>query len=344
MIHDAERVKQATLAWVKGHFEMNKKFPTKEPEAPSKEAQTGGEAPQEAVEKSAGELQGSSEKEPETLQEMDRALQGEPADLILNLMRKVERMFNCSDGEPRAVSVHPKFEGKGPYPYEVCSFSAKKGGERELQQVVLFAFEALQEDGATFILWRRRPVFEYHGSQVRLYCRLAAIKDNGEQAHLRGEYLQPEGEPSRQLADTVSIDDAPETPPSVAEEIATGPAPLGYDLVEVKEDAVLHCAWLIHSAVKALNDAHGEHTVDWEKNKVSVMAGVNRMLENPDETPEQNHAAWMKFKADEGWVYGLTKDAEAKTHPCLVPYEALPPVQKAKDLIFQAIVRGYFGV
>lgn len=38
-------------------------------------------------------------------------------------------------------------------------------------------------------------------------------------------------------------------------------------------------------------------------------------------------------------VYGEVKDGEAKTHPCLVPYEQLPPAQRLKDDLFAAIVR-----
>ena len=28
----------------------------------------------------------------------------------------------------------------------------------------------------------------------------------------------------------------------------------------------------------------------------------------------------MKQKTDEGWVWGPFKDAEKKTHPCMVPF------------------------
>ena len=38
------------------------------------------------------------------------------------------------------------------------------------------------------------------------------------------------------------------------------------------------------------------------------------------------------------WSYGEVKDAEAKTHPCLIPYDQLPEFQKAKDKLFVAIV------
>jgi hypothetical protein len=37
-------------------------------------------------------------------------------------------------------------------------------------------------------------------------------------------------------------------------------------------------------------------------------------------------------------VYGEVKDAEKKTHPCIVPYKDLPPEQQAKDHLFKAVV------
>lgn len=46
----------------------------------------------------------------------------------------------------------------------------------------------------------------------------------------------------------------------------------------------------------------------------------------------------MKEKVDAGWVYGKVKDAEAKTHPCIVKFEDLPEFQQKKDALFCAIV------
>jgi hypothetical protein len=46
----------------------------------------------------------------------------------------------------------------------------------------------------------------------------------------------------------------------------------------------------------------------------------------------------MEDKIKDGWVYGETKDAEKKTHPCLVPFHELPEFQQKKDKLFCAIV------
>jgi hypothetical protein len=118
----------------------------------------------------------------------------------------------------------------------------------------------------------------------------------------------------------------------------------GYDLVEDKDEAVLLCALLVHNTVKALNDAFNEYTLSWVDNKASIIAGVKRTLANPNETPEDNHAAWMEFKTIEGWSYGPNKDEKLEEHPCMVPYEALGPHARSKDAIFQTIVRTFFGL
>lgn len=75
---------------------------------------------------------------------------------------------------------------------------------------------------------------------------------------------------------------------------------------------------------------------DWQKQ--SAINGVNMHLANPDATPEMSHASWLAQKEAEGWTYGEVKDAEKKTHPCCLPYDQLPPEQKAKDYIFRGIV------
>lgn len=66
--------------------------------------------------------------------------------------------------------------------------------------------------------------------------------------------------------------------------------------------------------------------------------GVTTRLENPDLTPEQMHKNWMQAKIDDGYTYGEAKDDDAKTHPCLVPYDQLPKAQQTKDRLFSAIV------
>ena len=43
------------------------------------------------------------------------------------------------------------------------------------------------------------------------------------------------------------------------------------------------------------------------------------------------HETWADARKKQGWVYGKERSDEKKTHPCLVPYEALPEVEKEYD-------------
>ena len=79
-----------------------------------------------------------------------------------------------------------------------------------------------------------------------------------------------------------------------------------------------------------------EDAPQWQQD--SAVTGVAFVANNPEAGPEKNHESWLAQKAIDGWVYGEVKDAEAKTHPCFVPYDELPVEQRAKDHIFRAIV------
>lgn len=75
---------------------------------------------------------------------------------------------------------------------------------------------------------------------------------------------------------------------------------------------------------------------EWQKE--SAIAGVNFLIENPNAPVTATHDSWTEQKLADGWVYGEEKNEEAKTHPCLVPFEELPVEQKAKDYLFKATV------
>jgi hypothetical protein len=76
---------------------------------------------------------------------------------------------------------------------------------------------------------------------------------------------------------------------------------------------------------------------EWQRQ--SAITGVHYALTHPDAKPADSHESWLAEKRRDGWVYGEVKDPAAKTHPCFVPYDELPPSQKAKDYLFLATVR-----
>lgn len=43
------------------------------------------------------------------------------------------------------------------------------------------------------------------------------------------------------------------------------------------------------------------------------------------------HEVWAQSRMEQGWTYGEERNDELKHHPCLVPYEELPEVEKDYD-------------
>ncbi len=102
-------------------------------------------------------------------------------------------------------------------------------------------------------------------------------------------------------------------------------------------------ARVCHEANRALQAVTGDPapSAAWDdtdtETRRSAVEGVLAALDGA--TPEQLHESWSQFKLDAGWVYGPLKNAETKTHPCLVDYADLPEEQRAKDALFHGIVK-----
>ena len=91
-----------------------------------------------------------------------------------------------------------------------------------------------------------------------------------------------------------------------------------------------YCQFLGDDSKPSFEEAPG-----WQRD--SALAGVNLHADG-DHGPEESHKAWMAQKVADGWIYGDVKDPEAKTHPCLVPFDQLPREQQAKYHLFRAVV------
>lgn len=79
-----------------------------------------------------------------------------------------------------------------------------------------------------------------------------------------------------------------------------------------------------------------DNAPEWQKK--SALLGVDLHATNPDAGPKASHDSWKAQKEADGWVYGEVKDADKKTHPCMMDFDQLPVEQQAKDYIFRAIV------
>jgi RyR domain len=102
-------------------------------------------------------------------------------------------------------------------------------------------------------------------------------------------------------------------------------------------------ARVAHEANRAYQVATGdpEPSLCWDEapqwQRASAIEGVRTALTGA--TPGQSHESWLAHKKADGWTYGPLKDETARTHPCMVPYDALPESQKLKDHLFTGVVR-----
>lgn len=89
-------------------------------------------------------------------------------------------------------------------------------------------------------------------------------------------------------------------------------------------------------ALEDFSQRSWDEAPEWQR--TSAIHGVEFHLANPDAGPEASHDAWRAEKVADGWVYGPVKNAEEKTHPCLVDFDQLPLEQQLKDVLFRNIV------
>ena len=55
-------------------------------------------------------------------------------------------------------------------------------------------------------------------------------------------------------------------------------------------------------------------------------------LDEPVEMIAKNvHEVWAQNRMNEGWVYGNERSDTLRTHPCLIPYDELPEIEKEYD-------------
>lgn len=108
------------------------------------------------------------------------------------------------------------------------------------------------------------------------------------------------------------------------------------------DQKVMVCAEAAHEMNRVWCLAHGDtrqplwrDAPEWQR--ASAINGVHGVLAG--NTPRQSHESWLKEKEATGWKYGAVKDPEKKEHPCFVPYDELPPEQKAKDYIYVHTVK-----
>lgn len=62
-----------------------------------------------------------------------------------------------------------------------------------------------------------------------------------------------------------------------------------------------------------------------------AIALADELLSLVERLAENNHDVWACGRRNLGWRYGAERNDALKTHPCLVPYDALPETEKDFD-------------
>lgn len=111
----------------------------------------------------------------------------------------------------------------------------------------------------------------------------------------------------------------------------------------VKKNKIAFIAQACHEANRVWCMSQGDYSqshwleaAEWQRE--SAIKGVEFRLANPGANPGAQHDAWVADKISNGWVYGVVKDTEKKTHPSLIPFDQLSVFEKKKDALFCAIV------
>ena len=106
---------------------------------------------------------------------------------------------------------------------------------------------------------------------------------------------------------------------------------------------IKYIAKIAHAAIRELCQSFGDESQSaWDSmphwQKQSIISRVEFLVYHPEMTEGALHDHWMAEKTLDGWQYGINKNAETKTHPCMVPYNQLPKHQRLKNALIKAIV------
>lgn len=139
-----------------------------------------------------------------------------------------------------------------------------------------------------------------------------------------------------------SVDSTTIVTPRAIDSVAIVDTAFAFTRGTMTTDSITSIAAVCHEANRMYCTALGDtsqpewaQAPTWQRD--SAVTGVRAIAEGRTTRPEQSHESWSAEKLASGWRYGPTKDAEAKTHPCLVPFEQLPREQQTKDHLFFAI-------
>lgn len=104
------------------------------------------------------------------------------------------------------------------------------------------------------------------------------------------------------------------------------------------DDITKHYDWLVVKNSLAAIENQSKESVQAEKdpyipNPISTddVTLSPEIMELSEKIAENVHEVWAQSRIAEGWTYGPQRDDTKKEHPCLVPYNELPEIEKEYD-------------
>ena len=65
-----------------------------------------------------------------------------------------------------------------------------------------------------------------------------------------------------------------------------------------------------------------------DTNDIQLPEELNVLIE---QMAKNVHEVWAQNRMEQGWTYGVERSDVLRQHPCLIPYEELPEIEKAYD-------------
>jgi len=108
------------------------------------------------------------------------------------------------------------------------------------------------------------------------------------------------------------------------------------------DDMVRRCARIIHEVNNDFRVSIGEEPKPVSAECINTLATAVKAQWFKPVGPRESHERWLAAKEAAGWEYGEVEDEQAKAHPCILSYDALPERQRIKDILFTSIVGAFF--
>ncbi len=106
--------------------------------------------------------------------------------------------------------------------------------------------------------------------------------------------------------------------------------------------AAVHTAWFAFAQAAGQSAQPWEECPEYQKGDTLHLVRFYEAFDPRDLSLDYlsgtAHVVWMKKKIRDGWTFGPVRDASAKTHPSLIPFEQLPLAEQMKDRI---VVQAY---